>query len=502
MQGFQVEGITQIWRDKHFISPHLGAFIRHNKEQAYKLLLEECYENLGTVISPSIQTNNPNKIVLTITVGSEIYTFKINEVKYIPMKENQKITVKLSSHALIKDVDEQTSFETDKALLITTYPNKRIDNRELIKELDLYNLAGLESLEMVSHIKQAINKKEEGIFTKVVKLPYDGNILVSPNDKLEPDAVYGVNNHSFPKIYIISLAKLMGKSYGVIDIRDNLLVRVGDVVKFDQRLIDIAQSPVRGIVKNINYKTGTLIIRELQDYHEKPKVIPVAKMINKKPKSLNNLLRVQLGDFVFEDENIVHITRAAGGIVKAPNTGYITNIDTTKGEVTIQYKKTPVNYQVGFTCNVVSIEDKKSVTIEYNATEYNGVIGFGKSNFGKLIYLSNLNDGSDLTHKIVVYNGAVTLQDLEILATKKISGLIIAGINMKTIINFVGKEIGVALTGNESIPFPLILMSGFGEYKLSDEFINTVKKNEGHNCNLNPATQIRAGVTRPKISIN
>lgn len=502
LQGFQVEGITQIWRDKHFISPHLGAFIRHNKEQAYKLLLNECYENLGTVISPFIQTTKPNRDVMSVTVGTDIYTFKINEVKYIPLKEKQKVTVKLTKHALIKDVDEETSFETDKPILITTYPNKQIDNNTLIKELNLYDLTNLKSIEMDNHIAQTINKKETGTFTKEIRLPYDGNILVSPDDKLEPDAVYGVNNHSFPKIYIISLAKLLGKNYKTISIRDNLLVRVGDLVKFGQRLIDVAQSPVRGVIKNINYKTGTLIVSELQDYHEKPKIIPVAKMVNKKPKSLNNLLRVQLGDFVFEDENIVHITRAAGGIVKAPNTGYVTNIDTSRGEVTIQYKRTPVNYQVGFTCRVVSIEDRKSVTIEYEATEYKGVIGFGKSNFGKLIYLSNLNDGSDLTHKIVVYNGAVTQQDLEFLATKKISGLIIAGINMKAVVQFIGKEIGVALTGNEDVPYPLILMNGFGDYKLSAEFVETVKKNEGHNCYLNPATQIRAGVTRPKISIN
>lgn len=505
LQGFQVEGITQIWRDKHFISPHLGAFIRHNEEQAYKLLLDECYENLGTVISPFIQTTKPNREVMSVTVGTDIYTFKINEVKYIPLKEKQKVTVKLTKHAFIKDVEGKTSFETDKPILITTYPNKQIDNNALIKKLNLYDLTNLKSIEIDNYIEQTINKKEAGTFTKEVRLPYDGEILVSLNDKLKPESVYGINNHHFPKIYIISLAKLLGKNYGTINLRDNLLVKVGDLVKYNQQLIDIAHSPVRGIVNNINYKTGTLIVRELQDYHEKPMVVQVAKRMRKQPRTIRNLLRVQVGDFVFEDENLINLTRArdmTGDIIKAPNTGYITKVDTTRGEVTIQYKKTPVSYQIGFNCQVVSLEHKKSVTIEYEATEYNGVIGFGRGNFGELLYLSNLSDDSDLNNKIIVYDGAVTQQDLEFLTTKKISGLIIAGIDMKAVVQFIGKEIGVALTGNEDVSYPLILMNGFGDYKLSAEFVETVKKNEGHNCYLNPATQIRAGVTRPKISIN
>lgn len=340
------------------------------------------------------------------------------------------------------------------------------------------------------------------MFSTEIKLPYSGNIIVFPKDKLNPDSTFGVNNHQFPKIYIISLAKLLGSNFGKIDIRNNMLVKVGDVIKYDQKLIDIAHSPIRGVIKTINFETGTIIVRELQDYHEKPMTVSVAKLLNKKPSSLKSMLRVNMGDFVFENENLVYLNRAGGNIVRAPNAGNVTNIDYKTGKVTIQYIKKPINYSVQLNCQVIDVEDEKSINVQYEATEYQGVIGFGKSNFGQLKYISNIRDSVELNEKIIVLDEYVSLDDLKFLEKQNISGLIIAGIEMSDITKFIGKEIGVALTGNEGIAFPIIVMNGFGEFKLDSDFIKVVKENSGKNCLLNPTTQIRAGVTRPKVIIN
>ncbi len=506
MQGFQVEGITQIWRDKYFISPHLGSLIKHDKEQAYSLLMKDCYENLGTVIHPFIVTKNVNKSVITIELGSNIYQMKINEIKYMEINEPTKVTIKLSKYALIKDVDETTSFETDKNLLISTYPNRDTNNTELIKTLNLYTFDNesifdeVESQKVVGHIHKYIRKA--GKFNTDLKLPYEGEIKVSPGEKLQASSIYGTNNHDFPKIYIVSLVKLLGRRYDSIDLRSSLLIKVGDVIKYDQNLIDIAHSPVRGIVKMINYDTGTILVREHQDYHEKPIKVPVAKILRKKPASLRSYLRVNKGDFVFEDENIASLTRGAKTIIRAPNTGYVTDIDYEKGQVTIQYIRKPVNYPVQLNCQVVDIENKIGIKIEYEAIEYQGVIGFGKSSFGNLLYMQDVRDSVQLQEKIIVLDNHVSIADLKYLEKQMISGLIIAGIEMSDVVAYIGKEIGVALTGNEDVPFPIIVMNGFGEFTFSPDFIVDVKKNTGRNCLLNPTTQIRAGVTRPKVIIN
>ena len=506
MQGFQVEGITQIWRDKHFISPHLGSLIEHNKDQTYSLLMSDCYENLGTVIHPLITTKNTNKVILTAEVGGKIHKLKINEIKHFALTEPTKVKLTLSKYALIKDSDEVISFETDKALIITTYPRQENDNKKLVETLDLYSFDNLSDFEereaqkVVGYREKYV--RETGKFTRDIKLPYEGVIKVSPGDDLAADFIYGTNNHEFPKIYIISLVKLLGSRYASIDIRSNLLVRVGDIVKYDQNLIDIAHSPVRGIVKMINYDTGTILVREHQDYHEKPMKVSVAKRLNKKAKSIKNYLRVKKGDFVFEDENLAYLARGAKTVVKSPNTGYVTDIDEEKGQVTIQYIRKPVNYPVQLNCKVIDVQDKIGIKVQYEAIEYQGVIGFGGSNFGNLILMQDIHEVDQVQDKIVVLDNDVSRDDLKYLEKQKISGLIIAGIEMKEIVAFIGKEIGVALTGNEDISYPIIVMNGFGKFKFSPDFVADIKKNLGKNCLLNPTTQIRAGVTRPKVIIN
>ena len=252
----------------------------------------------------------------------------------------------------------------------------------------------------------------------------------------------------------------------------------------------------------INYDTGTILVREHQDYHEKPMKVPVAKLLRNKPSSLRTYLRVRKGEFVFEDENLVALARGANTIVRAPNTGYVTDINYEKGDVTIQYIRKPVNYPVQLNCQVIDTENRKKITIEYEAIEYQGVIGFGKSNFGKLLYLQDLDASAQFEGNIIVLDKNISVADLKYLENQKISGLIIAGIEMKDIVEFIGKEIGVALTGNEDIPYPIIIMNGFGRFKISPEFVADIKKNIGKNCLLSPTTQIRAGVTRPKVIIN
>ena len=303
MQGFQVEGITQIWRDKHFISPHLGVLSQLSKEEAFNLLMKDCYENLGTVISPLITTRKQNRIVMTVVVGEDIYKLKINEIKHIDVKERSEVKINLTKNALIKDVHGEVTFETDKPLIITTYSNKQIDNMKLVKVLDLYNFNSnatfdeLKSQKIIGSAKTYVRKSGE--FTKDIKLPYQGEILVSVNDELTAETIFGVNNHSFPKIFIISLAKLLGKHYGKVDIRKNILVKVGDLVKYNQKIVDIAHSPVRGIIKTINYDTGSIVIRECQDYHERPIIVQVAKLLNKPIAIFKSKLKDQFGKFVF-----------------------------------------------------------------------------------------------------------------------------------------------------------------------------------------------------------
>ena len=103
--------------------------------------------------------------------------------------------------------------------------------------------------------------------------------------------------------------------------------------------------------------------------------------------------------------------------------------------------------------------------------------------------------------EILVFTQKIDIEILTKATKKKIKGIITPSINSVDLVQFIGKEIGVALTGNEDIPFPLILTEGFGNFKMNSDYFKTLSENNGKHIYINGHTQIRAGVTRPKMII-
>ena len=80
-------------------------------------------------------------------------------------------------------------------------------------------------------------------------------------------------------------------------------------------------------------------------------------------------------------------------------------------------------------------------------------------------------------------------------------GIISGGISDNDLREFLGYDVGVAITGNEDIPLTLIVTEGFGELPIARRTWELLKEREGARCALNGATQIRAGVLRPELII-
>jgi hypothetical protein len=67
--------------------------------------------------------------------------------------------------------------------------------------------------------------------------------------------------------------------------------------------------------------------------------------------------------------------------------------------------------------------------------------------------------------------------------------------------SYVGYDIGVAVTGQEKVPFPLILTEGFGLIAMTAGTFRLLQSLQGRIASINGATQIRAGVIRPEIIV-
>jgi hypothetical protein len=66
---------------------------------------------------------------------------------------------------------------------------------------------------------------------------------------------------------------------------------------------------------------------------------------------------------------------------------------------------------------------------------------------------------------------------------------------------YVGRQIGVAVTGGENVPLTVVLTEGFGRLPMAARTFELFSRLAGRECSLSGATQIRAGVQRPEVAV-
>lgn len=520
--GFQPEGITEIWKDKHFISPHLGKLSAVDEKLAAKLMVDECFEKIGITIRPLSQKWKQDKTVLNIIVDGKQHTIKVGDKLYLPNKKgvSKEITVVLEKGFYLNEQGRGLKFDSDLPIFIdaSLEDNFESENRamQLFPQFD--NIPSIEeSFNSFIKPKPIISGTQE----HNVSLPYEGNILVKVGDKVSNDTIIGENLFDPPRVYVISLFDKTYLHLNSENIKKSLLIKEGDEVKFGQRIVEIGNrtfmqelqfqhfyfdAPVRGKVEKINLDSGTIIMREIQDYSTKPKKVNVAKKLNVLPKQIKAYMKKGVGDFVYAGDSlasrIFDKSTALPSIVSSPTTGTIKEVNLETGIVTVQYDKEPYQLKAGIKGKVERIDEGTAAIISYNGLTLKGIIGFGTEASGKLKFIKNISEIDKCKEdEILIFAQKIDIKILDKATKKKVKGIIAPSIDSVDLVQFIGKEIGVALTGNEDIPFPLILTEGFGDFKMNEDYKKTLSENKGKHIYINGHTQIRAGVTRPKMII-
>jgi len=520
--GFQPEGITEIWRDRYFISPHLGKLSSINEALAYRLLSEECFDKVGIAIRPLSRKWKELAPVMTLKYGTEMRKIKVGDLLYLrnETKEIRTVEIDLEKGFFLKSDLQNFRFQTDLPLFIdATIEHDFEQENRVLKMFDFADrITGLRD-DFLSFTRQ--KTIATGIQKHPVELPYEGSILVNVGEAVNTDTIIGENLFDPPRVYVITLFDKTYLNLNPQNLQESLRIKEGDEIKYGQRIAEIGNrtlldefrfqhyyfdSPVRGRVEKINLDSGTVILREIQDYSFKPKYIDVAKILNVKPKQIIPYMKKALNDFVYAGDVLAsRIIDAGSGIpriVSAPNTGTIKKIDKETGVITIQYDRQPYRRPAGIEGKVVSVREGHSATIEYDGFTLNGIIGFGNEAWGKIKILNSKEEiFAAQPDEIVVLSAKIDLGFLRKAEKQKVKGVVAACIDNPDLVEFIGDEIGVALTGNENIPFPLIITEGFGDFAMFEAYADFFQKCDGKSAYINGHTQIRAGVVRPKIII-
>jgi hypothetical protein len=109
--------------------------------------------------------------------------------------------------------------------------------------------------------------------------------------------------------------------------------------------------------------------------------------------------------------------------------------------------------------------------------------------------------GPEDAGKVIVGGSNVTGDALRKASEIGVAGVVVGAIVDRDLIDFLGYDIGVAITGQEDINTSLIVTEGFGTITMAQRTFDLLKSLNGRTASVNGATQIRAGVIRPEVVV-
>jgi len=271
--------------------------------------------------------------------------------------------------------------------------------------------------------------------------------------------------------------------------------------------------PIKGetlVKEGDNVRTDTIVARthvpgDLQ-------IVRVAQILGIELEDTEKYMVLKAGDYVKKDDVIAKSTSFFGlfkTFVKSPVEGMIEHVSNVTGQVVIREPPIPVEVKAYIPGTVVNVFPEEGVTIETPAAFIQGIFGIGGETQGKLLMVADSPEDAltadlikpDHKGKILVGGSLVTGDALHKAVKVGAQGVIVGGIDDKDLVELLGYEIGVAITGHEDVGITLILTEGFGKMPMSKRTFALLKSLEGKQASISGATQIRAGVIRPEIII-
>jgi len=514
IDAIRLKGITEVWIDRQFISPHMGVLYPSEPVIAKKVFERECIEKLALFVCPTFDGASKKKILrLEMEYGGKIATLEIGADEFIHIPAGtKKIRLEPINKARLKGSKAPRILSTDLPLIIDTRRDAATHVKVAEAALQTYQQDGLD-IRTTDHkpVAPAI-KAEEWI--REIKLPYSGDINYSQGDSVQADDVVAVNRYNPPRLYIVNGFANTSHTNPELVSR-SLRVTKGDSLDIDQVYGEIPSdadlpgyrkklrqliSPVQGKIEYIDPTTGLIVLSEIQNYSSKPTRVNFAEAFQLPPKKARRYLTKRLGDFVYRGDLLGKRLDTSPVILKAPSTGTISEINLENGFLTISYLHKPLEFQAHVSGKVTEVHESKSISICYQARQLEARIAFGQECHGRLeeIKTEGEIESAQIKDEIAVLHFAPDRQNLNLLAKLGAKGVVCYQMDATELVNFLGFEPGVINTGNEILPLTLLILSGFGTLPMPEAILRDL---EFHTvAYLNPHTRIRAGVVRPFIA--
>jgi hypothetical protein len=243
-----------------------------------------------------------------------------------------------------------------------------------------------------------------------------------------------------------------------------------------------------------------------------PQTINVAHSMGVDAGGVPGVMLKRVGDEVAVGELLAQ-SRGIFGLgkreLKSPVAGRIELISNVTGQVTLREPPIPIEVSAYLAGRVAEIMPREGAVIETIGAMIQGIFGVGGERRGEIAIVAKASDevldapalAGDLRGKVVVGGSLVTSAALRRAAEAGVAAVVVGGVIDTDLIAYIGHDLGVAITGQEAVPFTLIMTEGFGAIPMADRTWNLLRRLQGQAASVNGATQIRAGVMRPEVIV-
>jgi hypothetical protein len=227
---------------------------------------------------------------------------------------------------------------------------------------------------------------------------------------------------------------------------------------------------------------------------------------------LPGVLQIQQGDAVTQGQVLAR-SSAFFGLFKSecrsPIDGVVELISSVSGHIGIREKPSPIEVAAYIRGRVAEVMEGEGVVVETRGAFIQGIFGVGGERQG-VLKMAVGDPGQPITeaeiraeHRGLVLTGGSNISGaaLRRAAELGVAGIVVGAIIDRDLIDFLGYDIGVAITGHEAIDITLIITEGFGSIRMADRTFRLLASLEGQLASINGATQIRAGVMRPEVVV-
>ncbi len=244
----------------------------------------------------------------------------------------------------------------------------------------------------------------------------------------------------------------------------------------------------------------------------KVEVVNVANQLGVDQSDVPSVMLKRQGDRCQEGE-VIASSKSFFGLFKAqatsPIAGTVESISGVTGQVILQGEPVPVQVQAYVRGTVVEVMPEEGVVVETCGTLVQGIFGVGGETSGPIAMVcsshSEVLDGQQIQpeHRgqVLVGGSLVTAAALRKAIQVGASGVVAGGLDDEDLREFLGYDLGVAITGHEQLGITLVITEGFGHIDMAPQTFSLLKQHQGDLASINGATQIRAGVIRPEVII-